>query len=591
MNKDTVEEKAVSLTQYLIELPPVEYFLIAILVIGSIFGIGIGTQKYLGFDLLLKGGYDGILLLSLPAFICAALTKLMARQIPLKRIAATAVVAETLYALTYFVSMVLSKYGVFYAELSVFIGAGIIFVIWYVVGRLVFILKLRAAFFAIVQLFIHLIFLFNSGIIAFEKESTSSIPKFYIVSLIFLGALYVFFLIINAPMRKSFGISSTDAFSMFIAQWLYHNKDLEEALENVGTTAKVLLSFMAFDRGKDKVLFVVPCIHFGPFGNLGGSEFSHLIAKELDKKYNSTTFVFHGTATHDLNPVSSSELKNVLNACERCIKEAKYAAAKLYIENGKEEECKANLLRINDCAFIGLSRAPHTTEDINFGLGLAMMAEAEKNVKIAVVADQHNAETGDITTFEPGSKIGFNYTQAIKQALAKKKVKKSKLMLGVSKRAVDLLFIGSAGIKIAFFGSRPEYVIILIDANGITPEFHERIVAEVQKLGKNYNKDLVVGVYTTDTHEINIIRGGLNPIKEEGLLLEEIKTGVVEEMLDVSEAKFFATKKWFDINALGAKQSIEIVSTVNSIVAIAKIVGPVILISTIAIIVFILTKI
>lgn len=589
--KNTVEGEAVSLTQYFVELPRPEYVLIAILVIGTLFGIGVGIQKYSGFELLIKGSYDGILLLSLPAFVCAVLTKLMARQIPLKRIVATALVAEMLYVLTYIASMMLTQYGTFYAELSVFLGAGIIFVIWYAVGRLVFILKIRAALFAILQLFVHLLFLFNSGIIAFEKEPISSIPKFYIVSLIFLAALYMFFLIINAPMRKSFGVSSTDAFSMFIAQWLYHNKDLEEALENVGSKARVLLSFMAFERSKDRIFFVVPCIHFGPFGNLGGSEFSNLVAKELDKKYNSTTFVFHGTATHDLNPVSSSELNKVVNTCERCIKEAKYVRAEVYLAKGREEECRADVLRINDCAFIGLSRAPETTEDINFGLGLAMMAEAEKNAKIAIVADQHNAETGEITTFEPGSKVGFDYTQAIIQAVTAKKTKSNKLMIGISKRAVDLPFIGSAGIKTAVFSTNPEYVLILVDANGIAPQFQERIISEIQKLGKEYNKEWSVGVYTTDTHEINIIRGGLNPIKEEGLLLEEIKIGVVEAMLDLSEAKFFATKKWFDINTLGAKQSIEIVSTVNSIVAVAKIVGPIILISSIAIIAFILTKI
>ena len=304
-------------------------------------------------------------------------------------------------------------------------------------------------------------------------------------------------------MRKSFGVSSTDAFSMFVAQWLYQNKDLEGALENVGSKAKVLLSFMGFDRGKDKIFFVVPCVHFGPFGNLGGSEFPYLIAKELDKKYGSNTFVFHGTVTHDLDPVCSGELKNVLNTCEKCIKEAKYESATIALRAGKEEECNADVLEINDCFFAGLSRAPNTTEDINFGLGLAMMNEAEKNARIAIVVDQHNAETGEITTFEPGSKIGFNYMEAIKQALTRKKVKKNKLMVGISKRAVDLPFIGSAGIKVAMFSSEPEYVLILLDANGVTPEFHQQIVSEIKKLGNEYKKNWTASVYTTDTHEIN----------------------------------------------------------------------------------------
>jgi putative membrane protein len=574
----TPEEKAVALTKYIISLPSIEYFFVAILIIGALFGIGINMHKHSGVELFLKGSYDGIMLLSVPALICTAFTKMLARQIPLKRIVATAVVTETLYALTYLISMILSTYAAFYAELSLFLGAGVIFLVWYVIGRLVFILKLRSAFFAIIQLFIHLLFLFNSGIIVFEKGPINAIPKFYIVSFIFLGALYMFFLIINAPMKKSFGISSTDAFSMFVAQWLYQNKDLEEALENVGKKARTILSFLAFDRGKDKVFFVIPCVHFGPFGNLGGSEFSYLIANELDKKGGSTTFVFHGTATHDLNPVSSKELDNIIRVCEESIKEAKYEKAEISFNRATAKECIADVLNINDCAFVGLTRAPYITEDINFGLGLAMMAEGEKYRKLVIVADQHNAETGEITTFEPGDEIGFNYIEAIKKALTEKKLEKNKLMIGISKRAVDLPFIGSGGIKTAVFSSTPEYALILIDANGITPQFYERIISEVKNVGKQYNKNLAVAVYTTDTHEINIIRGGLNPVKEEWLLLKEIKTSVAEAILDMKEARFFATKKWFDINVLGSKQSIEIISTVNSIVAVAKIVAPVILI-------------
>ncbi len=587
--KTTVENKAVSLTQYFFSLPPVEYFFAAIIAVGILFGFWVNAATKVGSTILLNDVYAGLFLLSIPALICAILIKLMARGVLFKRIVATVLAAEILYALTYAATIVVSSYGSFYAEVAVFIGAGIVFVLWYAIGRLVFILKIRSIFFAILQLLVHLIFLFRSGIIPFETEPISSIPKFYIVSLIFLGALYLFFLIINAPMRRSFGISSTDAFSMFIGQWLYHNKDLEGALENVGTRARTLLSFLSFKRSKDKIFFVVPCIHFGPFGNLGGSEFAYKIANELDKEYHSKTFVFHGTVTHDLNPISSAELTKLVNTCKEIIKSAKYKQASISFCEAAYEECSAKVLNIDNSSFIGLSRAPYITEDINFGLGLAMMAEAEKHRKLAIVVDQHNAETGEITTFEPGDKIGFNYIEAIKLALDKK-TKKSKLLLGISHRAVNLPFIGKAGIKIAVFGTSPEYVLILIDANGIAPVFHQQIVSKIQKIGRRYNKNWVIGVFTTDTHEVNIIRGGLNPVQEEDLLLEEIKTGVVEAMLDVSEAKVFIAKKWFDIDVLGAKQSIEIVSTVNSIVAVAKIIAPLILIGSIAIILFIIGK-
>lgn len=583
-------ERAVSLTDYFIALPPLRYFIIGIFLIGIIFGIGINAFKYRGLELLTKGSLSGILLLSLPAFVSAMLIKIIGRVIPFKRIAAATFVAELLYALTYACGILLAPLSLFYTEVVLFLGAGLIFVLWYVIGRLVFILKIRSIFFAILQLLVYLLFLFSTEVVPFEKDPLSSVPKFYISSFIFLGALYLFFLIINAPMKRSFDISSTDAFSFFVAQWLYHNKDLEGALAHVGTEVRTLLSFMAFERGRDKIFFVTPYVHFGPFGNLGGSEFPYLIADGLEKKYGAKVFVFHPTVTHDLNPVSSSELEKIMNACDLCINEARYKRVRLSFSAGRSGECTADILRFNGSAFIGLTRAPHVTEDINFGLGLALMSEAEKNAELAVVVDQHNAETGEITSFEPGDPIGFRYMQAIKDGL-EKKAKATRLEIGVSQRAIDLPFIGKAGIKIAFFSTSPEYVLILIDANGITPQFREHIVSEVSKIGKQYKKRWVVGVYTTDTHEINIIRGGLNPVKEESLLLNEIKAGVVEAMYDVQPARYFATKRWFDINVLGAGQSIEIVSTMNSIVAVAKIIGPVILLGSIGALLLILTKI
>jgi len=61
-------------------------------------------------------------------------------------------------------------------------------------------------------------------------------------------------------------------------------------------------------------------------------------------------------------------------------------------------------------------------------------------------------------------------------------------------------------------------------------------------------------------------------------------------MLDMSDAKFFSSKKWFEIKVLGAKQSIEIVSTVNSIVAVAKIAAPIVLIGSIAVMIAVVSS-
>lgn len=87
-------------------------------------------------------------------------------------------------------------------------------------------------------------------------------------------------------------------------------------------------------------------------------------------------------------------------------------------------------------------------------------------------------------------------------------------------------------------------------------------------------RDFTVGVFTTDTHQTNMVRGVLNPLKEQENTLETIREAVREAVSDMQEAKYFSDRRWFDIRVLGAKQSIEVISTVNSIVAVAKITLP-----------------
>ena len=152
------------------------------------------------------------------------------------------------------------------------------------------------------------------------------------------------------------------------------------------------------------------------------------------------------------------------------------------------------------------------------------------------------------------------------------------------------MFIGKAGIKVAVVSSSPEYVIILIDANGVKPELNQTIVARVKEVGKRLGRDWEVGVYTTDTHQMNMVKGVLNPLKAEEQILLDIESCVEEAANDVADADFFCAKRWFDIDVLGAKQSIEIVSTVNSIVAVAKITFPLIMLGAMLLLFAILTR-
>lgn len=584
--------QAVKLTNAFISLPRAEYLLSFMVLIGLLFGVLasiISIKSDMLVEGIFKGSLEGIFILSIPAILTSIVIKLMIRRIPFRRILAASLVNQIIYAIAYFAYAFVVTNAFPFRESIVFLAASLAFAIWFIVARFVFILKWRAILFASLQVIIYGIFLLTGSTIVLSGDPLWIIGKFFVASVIFLGFVYLFFMIINAPMKKNFGLNTLDAVSLFLSHWFYESKDIEDEFERVGEEAHTLISAFIFKRKKDTLAFVIPYVHFGPFGSLGGSNFTYLLSEQLKKKYDMKVLVFHGTVTHDLNPVASTELDKIISAFDSAYKKCKFASSTIALSRGFAGDCFAESLIFKDSAFTAISRAPQTTEDVNFGLGLAIMSAGEKYLPMVSVIDQHNAETGEITSFEPGSEVGFNYMNCVSDSLSKK-FQKSKLEVGFSQRQLNISQLGLAGIKIAVFSSKPAYALILIDSNGVKPEARERIIEVVKKAGRERKMNLECGVYTTDTHSVNKVRGVLNPLEEEAALADAIRSGILEAIDDMQPALFASFKEKLRIHVLGAKQSIEIISTVNAIVAVAKIAAPIIIIGSIISILWIISK-
>jgi len=82
----------------------------------------------------------------------------------------------------------------------------------------------------------------------------------------------------------------------------------------------------------------------------------------------------------------------------------------------------------------------------------------------------------------------------------------------------------------------------------------------------------------------------LNPLKEEEDALRLVREACMDAARDMQSAKYFSDTRWFDIRVLGAKQSIEVISTVNSIVAVAKITLPLVFLGGLLLLLAVATK-
>ena len=85
----------------------------------------------------------------------------------------------------------------------------------------------------------------------------------------------------------------------------------------MGEPIDTIVGVVAF-KGKNglKALFLSPCVHPGPIGNIGGGN----MPTQLANKFETFTMVSHGPSTHDFNPVSTKEVIKIEDAVRNSLR-------------------------------------------------------------------------------------------------------------------------------------------------------------------------------------------------------------------------------------------------------------------------------
>ncbi|MEM4272709.1 MAG: hypothetical protein QXH30_03900, partial [Candidatus Bilamarchaeaceae archaeon] len=160
-------DKAVSLTKYFVALPHTSLLLMVLLLLSIIFGF---ATALIGGLPIVKTLFTGIFVLAIPGFLTIILGKAMMPRVPSKRIAATALIGAFIYSITYMITLALPLFHIPIQTEAVFIGAAIVFILWYIIARIVFVHKWRSLVFAILQLLINAVFLITNGLLPIEGD-------------------------------------------------------------------------------------------------------------------------------------------------------------------------------------------------------------------------------------------------------------------------------------------------------------------------------------------------------------------------------------------------------------------------------------
>ncbi|MEM0372239.1 MAG: DUF2070 family protein [archaeon] len=400
---------------------------------------------------------------------------------------------------------------------------------------------------------------------------------------IFLIGVMLIILLINAPAKRIFGASTFKLAGTFLAHWLDGSTAIEKELEPLSEKTDAYVGLASFKaKNRLKSLFIIPYLHPGPFGEVGGGKLTRALTQVCEKELGATVIIPHGTATHDLNPLQTDDIYRIAEECVDAVKKIKHspsATPSVRVQRGKS---KVLAQSFGDSALLISTFAPEPTEDIDFTIGLAVMNKLEKHYKNVICVDAHNSHHPGHHTMYSGDPMMFELIDAMNEAAKKlSKQKKNRLRLGV---AVDDMRdysvregIGYAGLRAAVISAgKNSTALIVFDANNIVSGAREKIIERIKRLGLDE-----VEVLTTDTHSVNSIQGVDNPVGARipvEVLVRRSEEAVKKALKDLEEVSAgTAVIKVKDVEVFGAQKATEIVATINSMVSMLSIIAPLVM--------------
>jgi putative membrane protein len=337
--------------------------------------------------------------------------------------------------------------------------------------------------------------------------------------------VWVFLVVIDRPWRTSLGVSALDFIQGFIGYIAEGSTELEDFFEQLGEEAVVPVTVLSFRAGGgdaspderagharehigggEKARFVLPMIHPGPLGEIGGGNLPQRVAATAE----GLAFPAHATAGHDFNLVTERELDTVIETIERAADRIEYeavAAPGIRVESG---ETKMLAQAFGDGLLAVATYSPGFTDDVMFGVGMSAMAEARAGgFEDVLLVDAHSCNDGienveDIGHVYHGSERAFDLMEATQEASDRlADAPRHPLRLGTAWEKTDWTpedGIGPQGIRVAVTevdGRTAAYV--LVDGNNMEPGLRDRIVAELDAVDH-------AEVMTTDNHVVNRVK-------------------------------------------------------------------------------------
>jgi putative membrane protein len=407
-------------------------------------------------------------------------------------------------------------------------------------------------------------------------------------------AAYAFLVIVDRPWKRSLDVSVLDFIRGFIGHIAEGTRELEDFFEQIGEEAVVPVTVLSFRRASDheeKARVMLPMIHPGPMGEIGGGNLPQRVAETAT----GLAFPPHATAGHDFNLVTEREVETLIEAGDRAYENIEYTDTATGAVRVQEGEAKLLGQAFDDAAFLVSTYAPEFADDVEYAVGLSASAEARvEGMDDVLLADAHNCNNGlegeDLGHVYPGSKRSFDMIQAAGEvARTLRDADEHSIELGVAWdrtpwRPED--GIGPLGVRVAVLDvddQRTAYV--LADGNNMEPGLREHVI---DALDVDHAE-----VMTTDTHIVNTVESS----NQVGAAIDDDELAdLVAELVERAEADLepveagMATER-ADVTVFGNDRTETLASHANAVITMGGAVAALSVLFTVAVsvLVFFLT--
>jgi putative membrane protein len=357
-----------------------------------------------------------------------------------------------------------------------------------------------------------------------------------------LLAVFAFKYFMDRVGTGTLGIASSVLFKAFLANWTEgHIDPMEAFFEKLGSKQDVNVSLLTFRAGeKTKAVIVVPALHPGPFKNLGSSLLPSLIQTTMQDRFDCVVSAPHGLVGHELDVSTQSENQRVVNSILEFVGSSSTYSEATPLVRTESDDAKASCQLFGDCAFLTLTTAPKTIEDLPPELNSLIVGEAEKLGLSVLAIDAHNSMGGSFDRDSAVTSFSKASVDCLEKAL---KSKRSSFKVGaatvVPKEFTVKDGMGPGGISVVVVEvDSQKAAYVTIDGNNMVSGLRDKILSALKELGIDDGE-----VLTTDTHSVC------------GMIRSERGYNLVGEVID--HLKLIGYIKEAAIHALGNMEPVE----------------------------------